>query len=51
MIRTLDYGVLPIANSTKYINDTIVDTVETCDGNIYAVKRAFSGGLVAVKLD
>jgi hypothetical protein len=49
MIRTLDYGMLPIAKDTTYINDECVGTVETCDGKFYEVRRAFSGSLVAVE--
>ena len=49
MIRTLDYGMLPIAKDTTYIGDECHGTVETCDGKFYEVRRAFSGGLVAVE--
>jgi hypothetical protein len=46
-IRTRDFGVLPIAKDTTYVNDECVGTVETCDGKFYEVRRAFSGALVA----
>lgn len=49
MIRTIDYGLLPIAVDTRYIYDEIIDTVETCDGSFYTVQKAFTGSIVAVK--
>ena len=49
-IRTLDYGILPIAKNTDYISDFAVGTIEDCDGNFYEVRRADSGSLVAVKI-
>lgn len=49
MIRTLDYGMLPVAADTTYISNEVLGTVETCDGRFYEVRRAFSGSLVAVE--
>jgi hypothetical protein len=49
VIRTLDYGVLPIAKDTTYISDECLGIIEMCDGKFYEVRRAFSGGLVGVE--
>ena len=43
MIRTLDYGMLPIAKDTTYINAECVGTVETCDGKFYEVCDLLQG--------
>jgi hypothetical protein len=50
MIHTLDYGILPIAKNTTFINNFIYGLVETCDNKFYEVRRAFSGSLVAVEV-
>ncbi len=49
-IRTLDYGYLPIATDTTHISNTVIDTIEMCNGDMYDIRRAYSGGLVAVKI-
>lgn len=50
MIRTLDYGNLPIATDTTFVGIECFGVVETCDGCVWEVRRAFSGSLVAVKV-
>jgi hypothetical protein len=48
MIRTIEFGMLPIAKDDQYVKNEVFGTVETCDGSFYVVRRSFSGGLVAV---
>lgn len=48
-IRTLNYGLVPVAVDTTYISDGIVDTVETCNGDFYTIRLTFTGSIVAVK--
>jgi len=50
MIRTIEYGYLPIAKNTIFLHDRIYGLVETCDNKFYLVRRAFSGGLVVVEV-
>lgn len=48
MIRTLEYGIVPIAVNTTYVHNKVIDTVECCNGEFYTLHRAFSGSIVAV---
>jgi hypothetical protein len=50
MIKTLNYGFLPVAKQLSYVSDVVFDIIETCNGNFYEVRRAYSGSLVAVKV-
>ena len=51
MIRTLDYGILPIVESNviRLPFDTHITSIEDCDGNWYDIYAlAEDGSLVAV---
>jgi hypothetical protein len=48
MINTIDYGMIPVAKDRKYLNNNVIGTVETCDGNFYTIHKAFSGAIVAL---
>lgn len=49
-IRTLDYGIVPVAKNTVFVHDDIIGLVEADNGDSYLIKRAFSGSLVAIKI-
>lgn len=46
MIKTLNYGYLPVARSTRYLNSEVLDII-SCGNADYAVRETINGGLVA----
>ena len=51
-IKTLDYGVLPIAYSTKWLNSEVVTIIEGCGDDVcYEIRTTHNGQLVAYKME
>jgi len=47
-IRTIKFGTIPTAFSDRYLNDDVIDTVEMDNGDLYEVKKSFTGSIVAL---
>jgi|GEM_PF-4136493 len=48
IIKTLNYGTLPIAKSNEYLKDEIIDTIEeSLTLNFYEIRETLNGKLVA----
>lgn len=45
-MNTLDYGFLPIAKSDEFLFETVIDTIQSCTGNFFEVRRSFSNQYV-----
>ena len=50
MIRTINYEILPVARDATFMHSKVIDTIEMDNGDIYEIRQAFSGGLVAIKI-
>lgn len=48
-LRTLKYGVLPVALRTTYLRAEVIDLVVDCEANVYEIRLTDNGSLVALK--
>jgi len=50
-LRTLDYGFLPIANSSQYLCNDTIDIIDCTDNYYYEVRKTLNGELVALRIN
>lgn len=49
-INTLDYGRVEVKYDKGYMNDEVIDIIETCDMKYYEIRLNLNGKLVAVEI-
>jgi len=47
-IKTLDYGVIPIAYNKQWLQDSILDTIEDNQLCFYEIRQTLNGYIVAL---
>jgi hypothetical protein len=52
MIKTLEFGTLPIATKTTWLTSDIIsdECIQDCNGTQYEIRKTLNGALVALRV-